>query len=424
MKKILSLLLAIAFAACVGCSNASTSDQSGMASTEGQSSAISSTEATTSEDASSSNESKNNSDTPGYENIQCFTPSEYKEVYFIFGDDTYAILLPIPKEWQIKKDDNGLQILHSGAVVGTIVSGTAKPTSGGKSVYNTKAYCTNIDIDRNIYEYTANGESKFEHIFNYKYINEDNQERYISIKTDYYEIGSSTISKFTKKAKIIEALSKDNLGVMKLTDNRKKILILGNSFIRSSKIGETLSEMCKNDYAIEASDINNAKVATYATDKTWVNKIKSGQYSAVFMCGFYADGDAVGNFKTIVDACKASSTKLAIFPAHNENNSTINKAATENPDIPLLNWKKEIEMLIGTGIDTSNFCIDDSYKHSSPLAGYVGAHMIYRAIYDKMPPIENMVYTNVSAAQIRKLGKYTTNCSKVLVDSNKLYYFK
>ena len=244
------------------------------------------------------------------------------------------------------------------------------------------------------------------------------------MKVDYYELNSSSVTKLTTKVKIAAALSEDNLGVMKLTDNRKKILILGNSFIRSSKIGETLSEMCKNDYAIEASDINNAKVATYATDKTWVNKIKSGQYSAVFMCGFYADGDAVGNFKTIVDACKASSAKLAIFPAHNENNDTIKRAAKENPNIPLLNWKKEIEMLISTGVDTSYFCIDDYHKHSTPLAGYVGAHMIYRAIYGEMPPVEDIKYTYVGAAQIRKLGKYTTNCSKVLVDSNKLYYFK
>ena len=103
MKKILSLLLAIALAACVGCSNASHSDQNAMASTEGQSSATSSTEATSSQDASSSNESKNDSDTPAYKNITCFTPSGYKEVYFVFGNDTNAITLPMPNELLIKK---------------------------------------------------------------------------------------------------------------------------------------------------------------------------------------------------------------------------------------------------------------------------------------------------------------------------------
>ena len=62
-------------------------------------------------------------------------------------------------------------------------------------------------------------------------------------------------------------------------------------------------------------------------------------------------------------------------------------------------------------------------ENSTPLAGFVGAHMIYRAIYDKMPKSEGITYTNVTAAQINRLGKYTTKCSKALVDTNKLYCF-
>jgi hypothetical protein len=50
-----------------------------------------------------------------------------------------------------------------------------------------------------------------------------------------------------------------------------------------------------------------------------------------------------------------------------------------------LNWKGELEGLIKRGVDIWDLCISDAYNHSRPLAGYVGAHMIYRAIYNELP---------------------------------------
>ena len=50
-----------------------------------------------------------------------------------------------------------------------------------------------------------------------------------------------------------------------------------------------------------------------------------------------------------------------------------------------LNWKAELDGLILGGVDRWELCIDDAHDHSRPLAGYVGAHMIYRAIYGELP---------------------------------------
>lgn len=425
MKKIIALLLVLVFAFSVGCSGAGELSSS----SDNQSQTSSSITSTSVSDDADSDEnpeiesSTNNNSKTAYESITCFEPVEFKEVYFSFSEDKDALALSVPKEWSLRKSGDIFEIIRSNNVIGTVCSGTAKITSGAKSVYKKDLHSTNLHIVHNIYEYSKNGMAKFEHVFNYKYYNEDKEIKNISIKTDYSEISSTSADRIIKQAKTTTAWSKDNIGVLKLNDTRKKILILGNSFVRSSRIGETLTEMCAGDYVVDASAINNAGVHTYANDATWVNKISSGQYSAVFMCGFYASDNAVGHFKTIVDACKSSQTKLAIFPAHNENVHTINKAATDYPDIVLLNWKAEIEMLISSGVASSNFCIDDYHQHSTPLAGFVGAHMIYRAIYDKMPKSEGITYTNVTAAQINRLGKYTTKCSKALVDTNKLYCF-
>ena len=42
-------------------------------------------------------------------------------------------------------------------------------------------------------------------------------------------------------------------------------------------------------------------------------------------------------------------------------------------------------LLIENGIDWLEFCIPDEHSHSTELAGYVGAHMIFRALFGECP---------------------------------------
>jgi hypothetical protein len=106
----------------------------------------------------------------------------------------------------------------------------------------------------------------------------------------------------------------------------------------------------------------------------------------------------------MINACKSSDTNLAIFPAHNESSSLIGTAGMLHPTALFLDWKGEIDSFISSGIDQSHFCIADSHKHSTPLAGYVGAHMIYRAIFDKVPTETS--YSAVSQSELALLGNY------------------
>ena len=79
-------------------------------------------------------------------------------------------------------------------------------------------------------------------------------------------------------------------------------------------------------------------------------------------------------------------------------------------------------MISEKGIDTWDFCIDDQHKHSTPLAGYVGAHMIYRAIFGEIPKKYQSNYFD-SASYYATLGDYVTNPSFLIDAKATVYYF-
>lgn len=197
-----------------------------------------------------------------------------------------------------------------------------------------------------------------------------------------------------------------NMGVLQIQDNRNTVLILGNSFINTSNVGDILQTMCGSDLFVEAHSRGYASVMTYAQDDHMVQNIRRGDYSVVFICGFYNYSDVL-ELEKIVDACEYSNTKIAIFPAHNEDSSLIADAAAMYPNAVLIDWKKEINILITKGIDYYDFCFDDQHQHSTPLAGYVGAHMIYRAIFNEIP--QTTSFSQVSKQQIDLLGDYVKN---------------
>ena len=100
----------------------------------------------------------------------------------------------------------------------------------------------------------------------------------------------------------------------------------------------------------------------------------------MFICGLYS-GDEILNLVNLKEACDKSETKMILFPAHNESRDVINTALKKHPDYEIIDWKNEIDNFIISGISKWEFCVNDQHLHSTYLAGYVGAHMIYRSIY-------------------------------------------
>ena len=158
-----------------------------------------------------------------------------------------------------------------------------------------------------------------------------------------------------------------SLSLLRLSSS--KILILGNSFINSSRIGNTLQTMCGDKASVTAISRSYAHVETYTTDTQLMQSIRDGNYSVVFICGLYnqVSFDAL---QIMINACKTSNTKLAVFPAHNENQQNIEHVMSMYPDTVFINWKAEINSIISTGIDESYFCIADAHKHSTRRARF------------------------------------------------------
>jgi hypothetical protein len=169
----------------------------------------------------------------------------------------------------------------------------------------------------------------------------------------------------------------------------KQILILGNSFVGTSQVGDFLNDMlsqANSDYRVKAISRGFATVETYASDPEIMKEIEDGRYCCVFQCGFYYESE-IEHYKTIKNACRKSGTAIMAFPAHNEIKEVVRKLS-ETEDC--LDWQEEIEALMRANVSHNatlwDFCIMDEFRHSTPLAGYVGAHMIYRRIFGEVPP--------------------------------------
>ncbi len=353
-----------------------------------------------------------------YNDIVCTTIINFKQVAFCIKDSNTTLFVTMPKDWTLEKNENGYSILRDSQVIGNVTTlAKSTPIDGSVNVFYTEITTNNIKVTHSIDSIVSDNNTTYNRTLRYKYDSE--HEGYdILLTVPYQEIDSSAVYKMITEVKKATTATNTNLGVLQIQDNRNKILILGNSFIRTSQIGQILDTMCGNEASVEAHSRGNSHVETYTSDIELMQKIRSGNYSVVFICGLYnqVSFDAL---QQMINACKESNTKLAVFPAHNENQQNIERVMSMYPDTVFINWKAEINNLISTGIDVSNFCIPDAHNHSTPLAGYVGAHMIYRAVFNKIPQTTH--FTEVSQTQIDLLGEYVTSGSIVMLDTNSHY---
>lgn len=367
--------------------------------------------------------SKNKATAVFYEDVECVTYTDYKDTHFLTvnGNDNFKMrfTLSLPAEWYIKETDSGYKIVRNSKVIGIINSYVDQSKYNGTQnvLSNTSTY-DNLDITHRIDSLTSGNNTSFLRTLSFFYNGADIKKHGVVIMVDYQEIDALSVSQMIGTASLSVTANDANIGAMKITDNRKRILIMGNSFIYTSQIGNILQTMCGSSHTVEAISRGYAKVNQYARDDAILSNIRAGNYSAVFMCGFYISED-VPSFSVIKEACDASNTQLAIFPAHNENRGLITSATVTYPDVKILDWKGEIDELINSGIASTYFCIQDSHLHSTTLAGYVGAHMIYRAIYGTIPP--QKYYDSVSSQEIALLGNYSTS-GKVTHSANSNVY--
>ena len=337
-----------------------------------------------------------------YKNLSCTKISDFREINFCVSNSRTQIYIRFPKAWTLKKTDKGYNILQASNVIGSVTASNAAASDTPETVHSEKKTMPGVDITHRIDRIASEGKTEYFRTLSYRYKEVEGSSRTLTITVPYQQIDDGAV--LTMMLTPQKQTSTDpKMGVLPLKDNRQSVLILGNSFVGSSKVGLILQEMCGQSLYVEAQSRGYARITTYVQDADVMNRIRSGDYSAVILCGLY-DSESVTNLEHMINACASSNTKLAIFPAHNESSSLIGTAGNLHPSALFLNWKEEINSLINSGIDQSHFCIADSHKHSTPLAGYVGAHMIYRAIFGKVPTETS--YSAVSQSELALLGNY------------------
>ena len=357
----------------------------------------------------------------GYEDIECFSPSSYKSCYWGFADSDRVAVIELPEEWRYTKTDRGYTVTRDGNTVGELTNSNAVDNAGWTEVKKPN----NIYIPNSVsvvIERAGSGSNK-----HYRYrITYDLTDALfaedITLVIDYAEVCDFTLRKccsFTT----MEIATKPNLGVISEGKQFSNILILGNSFINSSEIGWIYNDMVaangKASFAYFQSR-GYATVATYVSDTALMNQIRNGDFDAIFICGFYSSGE-LENLKLLKKACEVSDTRLVILPAHNENRSVIDSAVLANPDLLCLDWKAEIDALIKTGIDMWDFCVNDQHKHSKPLAGFVGAHMIYRAVYGEIPKTDGIYAIDMHTVE-EILDSYVDTGTVELIKPTRIYF--
>ena len=339
-----------------------------------------------------------------YESIECKKSSGTKYNYFVFDDDDIkALSLAFPMEWTISKGQYEHDVFRDNEKIGTVKTGKADTLQSETVCYSETGASSGINYEWSIIHTGV----EFIHriVYTCKIAGKSHS---MTLEIGYDELNEIGLRRARFSPSIKNISTDPGFGTINLSASSKgkPILILGNSFIGSSRVGAILERMCKaggkTEHQILWESRGMATVSNQWSD--YLNQMRNGDFAAVFMCGFYGSGD-VSAFKSFVDACEASNTTLVIFPAHNESNGS--SAASTYRSLHFLNWKGELDTLIASGVDRWDLCIDDYHRHSQPLAGYVGAHMIYRALFGEVPPILSQ-YDEVSYSTItQKLGDYS-----------------
>ncbi len=324
--------------------------------------------------------------------------------------------------WTFTKADGVYIIKDKDGEIGRLYSGAAPDLKKWKIVDTASKKNGTTTIYRYIEKYGSGVTLSFRYRFSFERTIDGTAHNY-TLVLDYAKIKDSSAQRILDYSKIDKIYTDQGYG--KLSNLKDKYLyFVGNSFIGYSYIDSILEEMSEKsgyDLKIGWKWIPNSRIVDFSKDPGIMSRIKSGSYDAVFLCGMYA-ADDVDAIKDIVYACQASGVQLILLPAHNENASVIEMVQNKYPTIPIINWKEELEALIGEGRSFWSFCYNDGVNHSNKIAGYVGAHMIFRAIYGKNPSVTVSEY--VSQGEVNGvLGSYVSKARARIISVPNVNYF-
>ncbi len=352
-----------------------------------------------------------------WEDIPCREAEDFTSRLFGAENEPFALSLRYPADWTFEDADGAaMTIVRDSFPMGRLEAGV----SGADPAWIPVSGRTVVMDGMKTHEWIEQTDTEGSYTYRVRFVYTDREDQAVFCLTmPLTECGTSVRSSLYVGSNVQQAATDPGMGTLSSLQGQK-FLILGNSFIETSEIQPELNTMFINN---QKDDELWSHSVGYATAKSLTQSLQSGgfhigsMYKAVFMCGLYSSADAE-SIKTAKEICEDYGAQLILLPAHNESRTAILQAAEAYPDIPILDWKAEIDAFIASGQDKWDFCINDSHLHSTPLAGYVGAHMIYRAIYGECPTGFSGSVTEATARPI--LGDYIETGVLQLMDPSQI----
>lgn len=342
--------------------------------------------------------------------------SAFTKHYFAVGESNAALELMLPSGWRAEKGEGLYTLYENENRVGLICAGE----HDGNMTLAAEKTAEGIAVNTYVGKLTRNKAQEPYYQTVYTYGDASKAQLHVLVEVKQSAMDGALMQWLTRPA-AEKIRGFNDVPALPLSEGngKTKILILGNSFVNpsTSAIAEILKEMIdtgEKECTVHRFSLGYATVSKYATD-TGTNfvgareYIESGEYNLVLLCGLYGSEDVTA-LAEILKMCEEAGSRLVLLPAHNEASKRVEAALSRYEGMPCLNWKQEIDGLIGAGIERSLFCINDAHSHSTKLAGYVGAHMIYRALFGERPPEDGYAADAIiNRSLTAPLGDYETD---------------
>lgn len=344
----------------------------------------------------------------------------YQKALFSCGEASNLLELTLPNNWEIKKATNKLSIICDDKVVGYIYKSADKPfpplSESRRTVGDISIYEGTFDNDGTVYRRI---------IFTYE--SPTRKSESICIDVEYYYLSKNALSRMMTIISCKKTYTDTYYNLLNGKKDTYSVLIFGNSFLDTSDLANSINELSQGSIVAESIVIEDGQADDFLNDRWCMSRILSMEYDIVLLGGLYPDEKNIKAANTIFSVCSAENIDFAIMPAHNEDRETIKKTLEyygSGSLMKLLDWKNEIESLIESGISIDYFCNDNPDKNSTPLAGYVGANMIYRAIFGKAPTYD-MSAKILSSNELKILHDYLDKgCAKIYTPESTVYYLQ
>ena len=339
-----------------------------------------------------------------YTTLDCRAVDEWHDIGLTWQGSDTVIYMMVPTDWEIEKmNDETYLIYCDGAGIGEITTQVSDEDFEILYSIATKEK-DGIEIDYDERCIMADYGDDYRRMLGFWVVDDAVRGMYLDI--DYTALDDDGVDYLCDSVSYGHRDGGELFLDMDKYNSSNKILLIGNSFVGDSfsKISITLDQLLKSggktQYKFENITKYNMGIKDFCKDP-YVTDMANGKYKVVFMCGIYGSGDVAG-MKAVIDACKKSNTGLVFFIAHNEKDDWIAKAKEQYPDVMYLDWKTEIDSFIYSDATYWEFCMNDGPRHSTPLGGYVGAHMLYKAVFHEVPP-EFQSTSYLSKDKINKL---------------------